>query len=568
MGLFNFFKDHKSTPKTEVGLITNKKNKAEKIFFIKYKTLFLISGIILLSSIWLIAKGMNNSNDLGFHLGRIKGLSKTIQDGDFLAPIHNHFYGYGYATGLFYSNFYFYIPAVLSILGIPYMISFKVLCVLINIITTLSIYYCLKSITKDNKVAIIGTILYMFSSYRLCDIYSRCAMGEILSFMIIPLVILGLYEIVYRDYKKWYLFTTGFVLLILCHLISTFLLAIFVLIFILCNYKKFLEDKNRIKYLIISGIVGLLLGGFFLFPILEQKLNGNINIFLGENSFFPQNTTTSLKKFLIQTHFHNPYLGYSLILLLPIRCFIRKKEIAVQNKNLLNFADLFLILSMIAWISTTKIFPWNLVGNTLNFIQFPYRLLIISTTFLTFSYSIYFKLLTNAKVKKYAYLIAITISFFYIIIYSAKYAIGLPHYDDFDDNNIGNGEYLPYKTNIETIKSEEPIFKTNNDTLEFTYNKKGTTVYIDYKNNYEKNTYIEAPLLNYLGYKVEGADLENGTNNTIRLLINKEEGNIKVSYGGTKVQKLSYLISFVTLVGLTVYIIKEKKHNISKLIKL
>lgn len=539
--------------------------------YLKNKTLWIIIGIIILSCIWLIAKGSNYSNDIGFHLGRIKGLSATIKNGNFLSPVYDYFYGYGYATGLFYSNFYFYIPAMLSVLGCSYMTSYKILCVLVNIFTTVITYCCLKSITKDNKMSIIGTILYMFSSYRLYDIYARCAMGEVLSFMVIPLVILGLYEIVYRNYKKWYIFTTGFVLLVLSHLISTFLVGVFVLIFVLCNYKRFLKDKNRIKYLLISSVAGLLLGGFFIFPILEQKINGNISIFFGINKFFPQNTVTHFKDFLIQFHFGKAHLGYNFILLMPIRCFIKKKDIKEQNINLLKFADLFLILAIIAWVSTTNLFPWKIFGNAVNFIQFPWRLLVVATSFLTFSYTVYFKLLNKQKIKKYACALAIAMSVFYIVIYSIKYVIVIPHYPDFSDNDIGCGEYLPYKTNFELLESEQNVFKTNNEDLEFNYEKKGTTVYINYKNNHEKDTYIEIPLLNYLGYKVDGAELENGSNNIIRLLISGEEGNIKVSYDGTKVQKISFIISIFTLLGLVIWIkycrndikmLEERKYDV------
>jgi len=84
---------------------------------------------------------------------------------------------------------------------------------------------------------------------------------------------------------------------------------------------------------------------------------------------------------------------------------------------------------------------------------------------------------------------------------------------------------------------------------------------ISYSNNLEKDTYIELPLFNYLGYNAKGAKLVNGNNNVIRLLLEKEEGNIEVSYKGTTAQKVSYLVSFITLTGLVVYIIIEKRRK-------
>ena len=89
------------------------------------KETFILLGIILLSSIWLISKGMPYAHDIEFHYGRVIGLTNCLKNGNIFGFIHEFYYGYGYATGLFYSNFYFYIPAILSGLVLIYMTSFK-----------------------------------------------------------------------------------------------------------------------------------------------------------------------------------------------------------------------------------------------------------------------------------------------------------------------------------------------------------------------------------------------------------------------------------------------------------
>ena len=523
------------------------------------KYLILLLMIIFLSIGWLFSNGIVVGHDTAFHYNRIIGLSNTIKNGDFLALIYDFYYGYGYANGLFYSNFYFYIPAFLSILGLSYMASFKILYIFITICTTLSIYYCLKSITKDNKISLIGTILYMFSNYRIVDIFVRGAMGEMLAFMIIPIVLLGIYEIVYRDYPKWYLFSIGFVLLLLSHVITTFLLAGILLIFLLCNYKRLFYDKYRIKYLLLSGIIGLFLGSFFLFPIMEQKITGNISIFLQGSFCLPQDEVVSLKDFFVPTGFFNKFIGITFILLLPIRLFIKKKE--TVNKELLNFADVLYLLAIISWVCTTNIFPWNIVGESLNFIQFPWRLLIIATSFLTFSYSIYFKYLTNNTILKCCYVFIILFSCLEIIIYSIQYGIRVDRVMELPENIIASGEYLLYGTNVEELEKENPIPVSNNSELEMSYQKHGTSLIINYKNNFEKNTYIEVPLFNYLGYDATGATIVNGQNNLIRLLVDKEEGRIEVKYQMTFVQKFSYVISFITFLFLSIFIIRKVKSS-------
>ena len=524
--------------------------------------LFSLILIIVVSSLWMLTKGMPYAHDIAFHYTRLVGLTNSLKTGDFIALIHNSFYGYGYANGIFYGNFYFYIPALLCVLGIPYMISFKIFYLLINALTALSIYFCTKSIVKDKKISLITTILYMFSMYRIIDIFVRGAMGEMLAFMVIPIIILGLYEIVYRDYKKWYYFTIGFVLLLLAHLISTALIAAFSLIFIIVNYKKLLADKKRILYLFVSGGVGLLLGAFFLFPIIEQKLHGSINIFVNGSYFQPRDEVVNLLEFILPTDFFNKFLGYSLILLFPIRKFISKNKLKEENKNLLRFADILAILSIIAWICTTGLFPWDLLNNTLEFIQFPWRLLIVATTFLTFANCIYIKILTDNKAKKvlkYTYIVILVISFVSISLYSVQYGIRKIQYNEFNDNEIGGGEYLLSNTNLAELDYESPLYITNNPDLAVNVDKDGTSAIVSYKYNYQGDTFIEIPLFNYLGYKAVGADIETNDNGLIKLTNLKPNGVVTIKYEMTNIQKISYMVSVISLIGFVGYLIIERK---------
>lgn len=530
----------------------------------KNKVAIILLLIMIVSSIWVIAKGMPYQHDGDFHSSRLLSLANTIKNGDFLALIHDAYYGFGYANGIFYSNFFFYINAILVALGMPIMASFKLLTVFINIGTVLSAYFVAKSISKDKKISLMITILYMFASYRLVDVYVRSAIGETLAFMIIPIVLLGLYEIVYRDYKKWYIFTIGFVLLLLSHIITSILMAGFILLFLIFNYKKLLDDKKRLLYLFISGIVGVLLGLFFILPLLQQYKANYIQIFIDGSYFDLAEQAVSFKDFLIPTDLFNQHLGFSIILLLPIRFFIKSEK--VKDIELLRYADIFLILGIVAWVFTTNIFPWKNFGEALGFIQFPWRLLIIATSFITFSYLIYFMILNKIKnnkkiniVRKYSYISIIAVSVIMLGVYTLQYGYKNYRYPEHNANSIGGGEYLPAGINWDTLFTYENTYKVTGSNLQVTsYDKKGTSVTITYKNN-DKDEYIEIPLFNYIGYKAEGAKISNGENHLIKLTPTAKEGTIKVYYKGTRTARYSYIVSGVTLVGLIVYIIIERK---------
>ena len=106
----------------------------------------------------------------------------------------------------------------------------------------------------------------------------RAAIGETLAFMFLPIVILGLYELLFRDYKKFYIFSLGFVGLINCHLLSTVLSFIVVVFIVIFYIFKLLEEPKRILYIIYSAILGLLIGAFFIFPMLEQYFRADLLI--------------------------------------------------------------------------------------------------------------------------------------------------------------------------------------------------------------------------------------------------------------------------------------------------
>lgn len=429
------------------------------------------------------------------------------------------------------------------------MLTYKIFYILISIGTTYIAYYVSKKIIPNRKIALLTTILYTLSEYRLYDVFVRGAVGETLAFMIAPLVLLELYEIIYQDDNKWYLFSIGFVLLLLSHLITTILMAFFCVIIILVNYKRFLQQPRRFWHLLMSGVLGLLLGCFFFVPILEQYFCSNVSIFVNGSVYLP--TGTPIRELLLPKWFFSCYLGVSIIMLIPIRLFFHKKELDSQYDTLLSFSNLLTILGIISWLSVTNIFPWKYIGPAISFIQFPWRLFLFSTLFFSISIGINlcFLLKTNRKdiVKTIAWFI-ILVSVSVTLLYSIQYGIRKNHYTTLSENDIGNGEYLLAGTSC--CEPEDLVQKvfTNNSDLIVNYKRVGTTMTVWYFNNLKEDTYVELPLYNYLGYQVDhNLEIIDGNSHLIRIYLTEDSGTFQVSYRGTIIQKIAYLISFVSL---------------------
>ena len=139
-------------------------------------------------------------------------------------------------------------------------------------ISGINMFNLMYDVIKSKKISFIVSLIYLTVPYRLIDIYVRMAIGEVLAFTFIPLVFQGLYDIVNNEGKKWYLLVIGAVGILLSHNISTFLVALTSLIYLLFNLNKILKEKKIKKILIaLIFIIGIVV--FFFIPLLETTLS-------------------------------------------------------------------------------------------------------------------------------------------------------------------------------------------------------------------------------------------------------------------------------------------------------
>ncbi len=539
------------------------------------KALIIAIVIGLVSCIFLLINGVFRGHDLEYHLSRIIGISNGLSNGDIRALIHYPgFGGFGYANGIFYSNLFLYIPAFFKMLGWDIISVYKLFVILCTIATTVSMFCATKAITKDNKIAFIASVLYTLCSYRLTDVILRAAVGEMLAFIFVPLIVWGFYEIVFGDSKKWYIFSFGFVGLANCHLLSTILMAMIIVEMLILCIKRFIDDKQRFFKLILSGIFGLSLGAFFIIPMLQQYtsadliINTNENIISGGYPF--------LKLFVglpnYTTRFLPSGIGLILVFLFLLRFKIKRES---TREPLLKFADLMLFGGVITLLASTDILPWKELSPILGSVQFPWRLFLFSSFFLSIGGAItwkyYLKQNSNYSNLKTLLLIGCTIGsclcFQLLCDKSLRtYWQGeteiLTTYDGF---SVAAGEYLPVTTDWSLIDLDERKVRTNSSTILISSYEENGKYYINYKNNIESGTYIDVPLIYYRGYKAVSKEtnefypIDYGYNTWCRIFLkDKENDEIILSYQGTRLTNVSYMISILTLIGFVVWKSKEK----------
>lgn len=536
----------------------------KKITQNKKNTMIFILILTLLASIPVfIFPGIKKGDDIYFHLSRISAISDNIKNHRFIGVYSEYFNGYGYANGLFYPDLFLYIPAILKTLGMNIINSYKVFLILINFLSIFSIYITIKGISKSKYASILGSIIYAFAPYRLVDIYERAALGEALAFIFIPLIIYGIYEIIYKDKQKFYILTLGMTGLILSHIVSTYIMGIVLFILCLINIKKLLKE-NRIIYLIISALITLLLTSYFILPMLEQMKSQtfyysntpNITefqlskrtvpiylLFLG----IPNLRKAILKKYWVPS-------GIGIIFVYLIYKKIKTKKTTDFINHTYRISIIFLLLTAIK-----PFWDIEIIKKILYPIQFPWRLYMVPTLLLTISGSILISKEESKKTIRNIFLISMIslISMFVICIIP-------PRIKQIEEYDASYAEYLPKEINKEYIKNRNIIITSNNE-VEHSFTKKGTEMQIEYKQDSE-DTYLELPLIYYKGYKAYDKKTEMETFKTENGLLaikinNKKAGTINVSYKGTTLARITKITSLVSLTIFTFYITKKVKHE-------
>ena len=532
----------------------------------------LLLFFFLLSSSYLFLPGIIEGHDLNFRLSHINAISNEISKGIFPAFIlSDYLNGYGLGLGLFYSDLFYYIPAILCCMGIPILISYKIFLLLIIFFSMISVSFCIKKMTSSSFLSFLSGIACIMSSYFFTDLYIRAEPGELLSFVFVPLVILGLYNISFGNEKEGYYFTIGLIGLLYGHILSCLLTALMVVVFFFINLKVFLYNKERLKYLFIYGLFSLGITSFFWVPMFEQFFSNTFGISNYVDINISRGAVNPLFSFFEFFYGVNQYekwippgIGayfYSFLIFCILKnSYFKNNQIGNQ----------FIFLGMFFWFLSTTLAPWDILNSILSIMEFPWRFYLFSTVFLEFGFNlIFYKSAVDENDKIKILLITIVSSiltfslftynlFFYEPMYTNKYSIHYP---------VGNGAELPSIIDREYLMSIEPQIKTNNN-IEFSSEKQGTKVIVAYNKNIYDDSYFEIPLIYYKGYKYtdNGEVYEASCNNNglVKVFVNHESGIINVYYGFTIIRTISLFVTSISIASFVFYILKQSnKKSIS-----
>ncbi|HAQ9526443.1 TPA: hypothetical protein IYE19_002070 [Enterococcus faecium] len=531
----------------------------KKIFSVK---IFIVYAFVSLLYLFPAFKNMEifGFYDTAFHINRALSLESI-----FSSPINfETFRSYGMQVNNFYPWLTLY-PLFLLIKFTNLAIGYNLFLYIVTLITLFICHYVMYEITKKHVTSSFFAIIYTTSSFRSVEIFLRGAMGELLAMSILPLILLGFIKLYDSKKESWVMLAISMTLLIYTHVLSVAMTMVMIIIALIIQFyrKKKIEIFLIIK-LIKAAIVTLLLSLAFIGPMIEQTLYQDLNrpyvdilqkraIYLGKE-FLIGSIDSELLSFGI---------GLTLLICLIILTFNFKK-LGILSK-------ITYIMGIISILLCTKKFPWFALQNTpLNIIQAPWRFMIFSTLFISFSVSLFI----SPQLEKFSYtrrrnfilllILAISILNYSSVVNMVKEMNFQGTYSNEQMENkleeFENFDYVPigYKKDQLLLKNHQVTedgqviyssFSPNKDEITFTFkSSKGKTIVL--------------PVFRYKGLTVT----VNSKNATVLkqggpfVTVKSESGINKVTirYSYTFFSKISLFISIITLIVLLFYCIKLK----------
>lgn len=366
-----------------------------KKFFDKYILVWI--SILSLPSVWaLFVPGFFGASD-DMHIGWLYELDRAVKMGQIpprFAPDLS--FGFGYPLFNFLFPLPFYIAEIFHLLGLSLVDSIKAVFFLSVPMSAIFMFKFLREYT-GRGLSLAGAILYAYTPYRATDLYIRGAFGEVVSFVILPILAWSTVKLTSNDNKlptsahyRWLGLTAlSLAALVLSHNITVYMFFPFLLLLGAGNIFFHASNKTRAFFQTCLAIfLGLLASIYFWLPaMLESNLMRYDTVFAFIDHF------PTIKQLI------TPYWGYGASVAGPydgmsffigtvnlavlgggfLLLFFRWKAFDIKQKVVLSWAGIFVLLAIFMMNYRS-----SLVWETLPFLpyfQFPWRFL-MATTFL------------------------------------------------------------------------------------------------------------------------------------------------------------------------------------------
>ncbi len=509
------------------------------------------------------------ADDLTFHLERSEYWYQLFSSGQF------------YSYGNFYSNsqmgipldafypFLTYIPLSIIRLLVSSPIDSWYLYWFINCWITLTICnYVGMHIWKSEGTAFIFSIFYCFSAYRILNLFMRGAVGEMLAMTFLPLVVLGMYKLIYQEEKAWIPLTLGMTFIAYGHILTVLILIPLLMIWCLLNYKVIFKKSSLIQ-IALASFLFIMLIAIVIFPLVEQ--------------FYDLGFISTM----IKPNLNESARGLIDLIFLSLKNTINNSSLGTLVMGTL-LSSAFFFRGFSKWIKQLFFYTWGIIVFMcfMNFdllqstffaqVQYVWRLNIIITLFASLIFAeVVDGIVVNYQAKEKIIMITITVGILLIGFFSLYriynyFQINPSYHLVLTENNyyeyIGNGKVYDYLSSDTAYRYGEIIenkhILNSPGIIQSSYVVQGNKIKFSIES--EGVGHVDTFIPYYPGLVIhsDGIPIEVivGYRGTVQLYPTKEKQEFVISYIWTTWQIVGWVITWMTwLILIIVFSIKGYK---------
>ena len=525
--------------------------------------------------------GINLGADGTFHLSRIESLADALRQNIFPVKIHPEMeHGCGYGCGLFYSDVFLYFPALLMLIGVHLVTAYKIYVLAVFFLAFMVMYESEMLLTDNYGVSLMAAGLAVFSSSLWHSVYVMFSLGNYSAMVFMPAAIAGFTAVVDQSGEydksaskrhKYFLMILGFSGLMFTHTLSLLFTFCVCTVILLMNLDSLVKKPVLLLKLAASAAIVLGITAEYWMPMAEQFNAAEYKVSVPYLE--PVNEVESFSSLVLGQRYG--LLFFVLLIITSMAevysLFVKRGKTGAGLKTLRNC----MILTVIAWIlpalASWRWF-WMVMNRKLMFVQVPARFMYIDSviTIMLFGMMLTACDIDPAKVWKREALIAAVL----VICAAVSYSIFIPINmradrkifsdkkitDEYFGDGDGGMEWLPLNMGRDSLLEYQKAYADNGDGADGT-KLNGDTLYQVYLMSDHK--WYDIPYVYYKGYHAyldNGEELrtdENTVSGKVRVYMPENAEDIiriTVCYRKTAIQKLSYIISFISIVGVMICI--------------
>lgn len=245
---------------------------------------FLVFLLSLFTFLPLLHEGFFNFHD-NTQVVRVSEMANSLSSGMFpVRWVAGLGYGYGYPIFNFYGPLPYYLGGVISLTGFDVLFSTKLMFIVGIATSGISMFFLSKKFFGE-IAGVVSGVLYAYFPYHAVNIYVRGAVGEFFAYAFLPIILLGVFEIIGNEPGKIFSrknipsilkISIGFFLVATSHNLTLFMLLLLLIPLSLSSILILKFKKIFIGLLLLSIFLGVLLSSFYILPAFSEMKSTNV----------------------------------------------------------------------------------------------------------------------------------------------------------------------------------------------------------------------------------------------------------------------------------------------------